>query len=171
MPLASTGEPIIDPRKLKIVAFRVRGNRLSHQESVLHPQDIREISEIGIIVDSDRSLMQLEDLVRLKEVIGFNFKLDNIRVENEKGRLLGRVSSYAVDQESFFVQQLYTKPSLLRSIVTTGLTIHRTQISSINNHRIVVKDPTVPAKLESSKAPSPSFVNPFRAPMPTPPES
>lgn len=171
MPLATTSHAIIDPRKLKIIAFRLQGARLSHQESVLHPEDIREISDIGLIVDGDESLMPIDDLVRLKEVIDFQFELDNLRVENEKGKLLGKVTGYAVDQDSFIVQQIYTKPSLLRSVVTVGLTIHRNQIVSINNQRIVVKDPTIPAKEQPEKLSAKNFVNPFKNPLPAPPES
>lgn len=171
MTLATIGHPVVDPRQLKVVAFHVNGSRLSHTKSVLHPEDIREISDIGVIVDSDESLMPLDDLVRLKEVVEFGFQLDHIRVETEQGKLLGHVTNYAIDPESYFVQQLYTKPSLLRSITTTGLTIHRKQIASINNHRLVVKDPTVPAEKEPLLEQARNFVNPFRSPVPTPPES
>ena len=170
MPLAKTISVIIDPRKLQIAALRVHGNRLSHQESVLHPADVREISDIGLIVDGDESLMPLDDLVRLKEVIDFKFELLGIRVENEKGRLLGKVSDFAIDPDSFLIQQLYTKPSLLKSIVTTSLTINRSQVVNVNNQRIVVKDPTVPAKEDRVEL-AQSFINPFRNPLPTPPES
>ena len=170
--LATTASVIIDPRKLQIVAFRVHGSRLSHENSVLHPEDIREISEIGLIVDDDSALMSTDGLVRLQEVIDFKFDLDGPRAENENGKFIGKVSSYAVDQDSLIVQQLYTKPSTLRSIVATGLTIHRKQIVSINNQRIVVKDPTVPVDEEKQLTRS-GFINPFRStnPLTTPPKS
>lgn len=168
-PLAIVDSAIIDPRKLKVVAFRVQGTRLSHQESVLHPEDIREVSDIGLIVDGDEALMPLDGLVRLKEVVDFDFSLDGLRVENESGRLLGKIQGYAVDPDSFLIHQLYTKPSLLRSIITTGLTIHRSQIVSINNERMIIKDPTIPVK-QPEAAPAQNFVNPFRNPLPTPPE-
>lgn len=169
-PLAKTLSVIVDPRQLKIAALRVQGNRLSHSQSVLHPEDIREISDIGLIVDGDDSLMPLDDLVRLKEIIDFNFELLGIRVEDEKGHLLGHVKDFALDADSFFIQQLYTKPSLLKSIVSTGLTINRSQILSINNKRIVVKDQTVPAKDERVEL-AQSFINPFRTPVPSGPDN
>ena len=168
-PLAVVQSAIIDPRKLKGVAFRVQGNRLSHQDSVLHPEDIREISDIGLIVDGDDALMPIEGLVRLKEVVDFDFSLDGLRVESEAGKLLGKIESYAVDPGSFLIHQLYTKPSFLRSIITTGLVVHRSQIASINNQRIVVKDPTISIKQVESEQKS-NFMNPFRSPLPTPPE-
>ena len=42
--LAKISLPIIDPRKLTIAAFYVNGSNLTHQMSVLHPSDIREIN-------------------------------------------------------------------------------------------------------------------------------
>ena len=170
MPLAKVVAVIVDPRKLKIAALRVEGNRLSHDQSVLHPEDIREISDIGLIVDGDDSLMPLDDLVRLKEIIDFNFELMGIRVEDESHHLLGHVKDFALDPNSFYVQQLYTKPSLIKSITSTGLTINRSQIVSINNQRIIVRDPTVPVKEERVEL-AKNFINPFRAPVPSGPDS
>jgi uncharacterized protein YrrD len=169
--IARTSDAIIDPRQLKIVAFRVSGNNLDHPESVLYPEDIREISTIGIIVDSSDKLMSTEGLVRLQEIIDFGFVLDGIRVEDDRHRKLGSVKDFALDPDSFIVQQLYVKPSLVRSLSVTTLVIHRSQIASINNRRIVVKSPTVPDKEPLVNTVQSTFTNPFRSPTPTQPES
>ena len=165
--LANIADPIIDPRNLTIAAFYVKGSRLSDPSSVLHPEDIREISDIGIIVDDESSLMSLDGLVRLKEIIDFGFEINGIRVESEKGKLLGKVSDFALDADDFSVQQIYTKPTWLKSIVSTNLIIHRSQIKSINNSRIVVKDPTVTEESAASQPAKPAFVNPFRSSSPS----
>ncbi len=159
--LAKTSGVIIDPRKLIIVAFRINGQRLSQPESVLHPEDIREMSNIGMIVDSDESLMSLNGLIRLQEVIDFDFELVGLRVEDEKGHKLGRVGSYAVDPDSFTVQQIYTKQPLLKSISSMGLTIHRSQIVSIDNEHMVVKDTAVKDASPITET-ARTFINPFR---------
>lgn len=164
--LAHLSSPIIDPRNLVIAAFYAKGPRLSSPESVLHPEDICEISDIGIIVDSESSLMPLDDLVRLGEIINFGFELDGIRVESERGKLLGKVSDFALDSSDFSIQQIYTKPTFLKSIVSTNLIIHRSQIKSINNSRIVVKDPAVTEEKPAGR-PADQFVNPFRSPAPS----
>lgn len=169
--LAKVGDPIIDPRKLVIMAFRVTGNRVTHSDAVLHPEDIREMSDIGIIVDSTDQLMSTEGLVRLQEVIDFGFTLPGIRVEDDTHRKLGTVKGYAIDPESFFVQQLYVQPPLVRSLSVTVLTIHRSQIISVDNRRIVVKSPTVTEEEPLAQAVKATFTNPFRAPAPTQPES
>lgn len=168
--LAKTSGVIIDPRKLKIVALRVSGNRLDHSESVLHPEDIREISDIGIIIDSSDQLMSTDGLVRLQEIIDFGFVLEGVHVEDDQRHKLGTVKDYAIDPDSFMVQQLYVQPSLVRSLSVTILTIHRSQVISIDNRKIIVKSPTVKEEplTETVKA---TFTNPFRAPTPTQPET
>jgi uncharacterized protein YrrD len=169
--IARTSDVIIDPRQLKIIAFRVAGNNLDYAESVLYPEDIREISNIGIIVDSSDKLMSTEGLVRLQEVIDFGFVLDGIRVEDDRHKKIGSVHDYALDPDSFIIQQLYVKPPLVRSLTLTTHIIHRSQIASINNKRIVVKSPTIPEKEPLKSTVQATFTNPFRAPAPTQPES
>lgn len=161
-PLGVTSAAIIDPRLLKIVAFRVSGPRLTSSDTVLHPEDIREFSDIGFIIDGDEKLMSTEGLVRLQQVIEFKFELAGLKVENQKGRVLGKVSNYAVDPESYFIQQLYTQPTFLKSITSTGHAIHRSQIVEINNDRVIVKDATVKVE-DTSALPIKDFVNPFRS--------
>lgn len=169
--LAKTSDVIIDPRKLNVVALRVTGRHLDHTESVLHPEDIREISDVGIIVDNSDRLMSTEGLVRLQEIIDFGFVLQGVRVEDEGKRKLGVVKDYAIDPDSFFVQQLYVQPPLVRSLSISVLTIHRSQIISINNQRIVVKSPTVKADEPLAEAVKATFTNPFRTTAPSQPES
>lgn len=159
--LARTDEPIIDPRKMTIVAFYVEGRALDQHPSVLHVSDIRELSDIGMIIDDSEKLMPPDDLVRLLEVVGFGFKLPGIQVVDEHGRKLGKVSDYAIEPESYTIQQIYTEQSLLKSFSTVSNVIHRSQIVSVTNDRIIVSSPTVPGDAREAKVTS-GFVNPFR---------
>lgn len=168
--LARTGEPIVDPRQLKIAAFWVSGRRLDHEKSVLHPTDIREISDIGLIVNSSDQLMSVEGLVRLQTILDYHFTLIGIRVEDEHKRRIGTVKTYSVDPESFFIQQLYIKPPLLKQLGVTNLTVHRNQIVSVKNDVITVASGTAPKK-SLEKTMKETFVNPFRSPAPTQPET
>ena len=159
--LARTGEPIIDPRKMTVVAFYVEGRALDQHPSILHVSDIREFSDIGMIIDDSDKLMSPEGLVRLQEIIEFNFKLPGIQVVDERNHKLGKVADYAIEPESYTIQQIYTEQSLLKSFSTVSNVIHRSQIVSVTNDRIVVSSPTVPAEAREAKA-TPGFVNPFR---------
>ena len=172
MELARTYDAIIDPRDLSITAFRVKGSRLDDHNAVLHPADIREFGEMGFIVNDSDVLMNPDGLVRLEEVMGFNFKLIDKPVIDERKRKLGRVSDYTVNPDNYRVEQLFTKQTLLRSFNTVGQIIRRSQVVSVTDNEIIVKTPTVRVKdSEAETSLRQTFVNPFRQPQPEMPES
>lgn len=159
--LARISEPIIDPRKMTIIAFYVEGKALDQHPSILHISDIRELSDIGMIIDDSDKLMSSEGLVRLQEIIDFKFHLLGIQVIDERHHKLGKVSDYAIEPESYTIQQIYTEQSLLKSFSTVSNVVHRSQIVSVTNEHIIVSSPTVPAGAHEAKVTS-GFVNPFR---------
>jgi len=160
--IAETRAAIIDPRHLSIAAFYVEGPNIA-EPTVLHPSDIRELSDIGIIVDSQDKLMSLDGLVRLQQVIDFGFDLKGLKVVDEHKRKLGKVSEYSVETDGFTIQQVYTEQSLLRSFSTMGSTIHRSQIVSVTNDVLVVSSPTVREEVHrAAKTATQTFANPFR---------
>lgn len=166
--LAETVAAIVDPRQLSIVAFYVDGPGLETSPSILHPADIREISDIGIIVDSTEKLMSLDGLVRLQEIIDFEFDLIGLKVIDEHKRKLGKVSGYSIETTGYTIMQIYTEQSLIRSLSTMGNTIHREQIISVNNDVMVVQSPTVREGVAKAAKDASAFVNPFRNSGPQP---
>lgn len=159
--LARINAPIIDPRKMTIVAFYVEGKALDQHPSILHVSDIRELSDIGMIIDDSDKLMSSDGLVRLQEIIDFKFQLLGIQVIDERHHKLGKVADYAIEPESYTIQQIYTEQSLFKSFSTMSNVIHRSQIVSVTNEHIIVSSPTVPANAREAKVAS-GFVNPFR---------
>lgn len=160
--LAHTTEPIIDPRQMTIVAFYVEGKLLEASPSVLHISDIRELSDIGLIIDDSDKLMGTDGLVRLQEVIDYGFELNGVQVVDERGHKLGKVADYAIEPDTYMVQQIYTEQSIIKSLSHVSNIIHRSQIVSVTNEKIIVKSPTVPTKEIEERIMSQTFVNPFR---------
>ena len=162
--LAVMSQPIVDPRNLTVAAFYVDGPLIPAKPSVLHAIDIRELSDIGIIIDSDAKLMPMDDLVRLKEVIDFQFELIGLKVVDDVGHKLGKIRGYSVDTLNFEVQQIYTEQSIFRSLNSVGSTIARSQIISVDNQRMVVQSPKLAGKVKKpeSQVNLGAFVNPFR---------
>lgn len=161
--LARTISPIVDPRQLTIAAFYVDGPRLEDSPSVLYPSDIRELSDIGIIVDDATKLTSLDGLVRLKEIIDFNFEIIGLKVIDEHKRKLGKISGFSVETGDYAIMQIYTEQSLIRSLSTAGNVIHRSQVISVNNSVMVVQSPTVHEKAtELVSGSGQAFTNPFR---------
>lgn len=173
-PLARLDSPIINPRNLRIVAFYVSGPKVDFKPAVVFTDDIREFGEIGAIVDSSDNVLSPEGMVRLLEVINYNFLLTGLPVSDDHHQKIGKVNSFTVDPVNFMIRQLYVKPTLLQRFLVANVVINRQQIIKIEPKRIIVKAPTVQQKQtspgsEGSYFLDPKLDNPFRKkPTPSP---
>jgi len=159
--LASTKTPIIDPSNLKILAYEVEGPLLVDNPSYIRIADIRELSDIGMIIDSNEEFIALDDVIAIKKICELNFNLIGLLVVDDSKRKLGKVNDFIVDTSSFVIQQLSVKRGVIKSLSETDLLIHRSQILEINDYQIIVKSPT--KKLESiEKIKELTYLNPFR---------
>lgn len=165
--LARTHREIIDPATLEIIAFELEGPLLTERPSLLRIVDVREFSDIGIIVDSSDEFVGLDDIIKLKEIYDLGFELIGKHVIDEKKERLGKVIAYTVDTVGFMVQQLSIKRPLLKSFSDTELLIHRSQIVEVNDDEIIVRADTATAS-EPTPTPLPSYHNPFRPSSPQP---
>lgn len=155
--LGATTDPIIDPRRLQIVAYYLAGPRIQ-ASSVLHTEDIREYGPLGFIVDGADSIMELDDdLIRLKEVINFKFTLLGKTVVDERKKRLGKVVEYTLESEGFTIQKLHVSQSVMKNLTSSNLIIHRSQIVEITDHLIIVRSATLPQAVGLVQA-----LNPFR---------
>lgn len=160
--LARTKNAIIDPANLKVLAYELTGPLLTTTPSLLRIVDVREISDIGLIVDSSDEFVGLDDVIKLNEVYNLNFEPLGMTVVDAKGSKLGKVNGLTINTADFLVHQLSVKRPLLKSLSDTELLIHRSQITEINNHAIVVNAEmeTPEPFIESVRG---SYVNPFRS--------
>lgn len=165
--LARTSREIIDPATLEIVAFELEGPLLTEHPSLLRIADVREFSDMGIIVDSSEEFVSLDDVIKLKEIYDLGFELIGKHVIDEKKEKLGKVIAYTIDTIGFMVQQLSIKRPLLKSFNDTELLVHRSQIVEVNDDTIVVKSDTATVG-EPTATPMPSYHNPFRPSSPQP---
>lgn len=164
--IARTYAPLIDPGDLSVKAYRVKGPLLSEQGThMLRIADSRELSDMGFIVDSIDEIVELDDILKLKELDDLHFELVGMPITDEKQHKLGRVIDFTLDTTTFTIQQLTVRRPLLKSFNDTELVIHRSQIIEINNKSIVVHS--------EAKVPEPelhevvgSYVNPFRKSKP-----
>lgn len=159
--LARTSKAIIDPSNLEIVAYDLTGPLLNQRPSLLRVADVREFSDIGLIVDSSDEFVSPEDIVKLNEIYNLHFEVIHMNVIDEKKRKLGKVVGYTIDTVGFFVQQLSVQRPLLQRLNETELLIHRTQITHISNDTITVHSERDVPEVPVHEAPG-SYVNPFR---------
>lgn len=159
--LARTSKAIIDPERLQIVAYEVTGPLLDVHPSLLRVADVREFSDIGLIIDSSDEFVSPSDIVKLNEIYTLHFELIGMPVIDKKRRKLGKVEGYTLETGAFVIQQLNVKRPFLKSLNDTELLIHRTQITEINNTEIIVQSETAPVEpvLHAVKS---TYINPFR---------
>ncbi|TAL14159.1 hypothetical protein EPN95_04100 [Patescibacteria group bacterium] len=163
--LAVANIPLIDPTNLKIVAYVLEGPLLTEQPSLLRTDDIRELSTIGMIVDSSDEFIGLEDVIKIEKLYHLGFNLLGMNVVDETKHKLGKVEDYSVESDNFVIQQLNVKRGILKALTETSLLVHRSQIVEINDHNIIVR--TTAKKLEAVAKPERlSYVNPFRSSSP-----
>ncbi len=169
--LAHTQKPIIDPTNLRILAYEVDGPLLSEKPSFVRTADIREYGRLGMIIDSNDELIGLDDVIQIKNIYDLNFSLVGLNVIDDHRRKLGKVDDYTLDTGDFLIQQINVRRGFLKGFTDTGLLINRSQIIEINNTTIVVRSPSVKSVEPVMQTIREEFVNPFRTPKPTGPET
>lgn len=168
--IAKTGRAVIDSASLTVLAYEVEDHHLDSEVRLLRIADIRELSDLGFIIDSIDELVQPEDVIKLNDIYELNFHVIGMNVTDEKKRKLGKVIDFTLETGNFVIQQLTVRRPLFRSLNDTELLIHRSQIIEINNDAIVVhSEAKVPEKALNEVVGS--YVNPFRKPKSTAPES
>lgn len=138
-PIASITAAIINPNNLKIEGFYCQ-DRFDKHELVLLYQDIRETLPQGYVVNDHDVLAEPEELVRLKNVLKLNFELIGKPVITLNKEKVGKVSDYATETETMYVQKIYVAQSILKSLTGGSLSIDRTQINEITPKRIIINE-------------------------------
>lgn len=151
--IAASGQPIINPNNLKIEGLWASDR--SSSQLILLTQDVREVGSDGLVVNDHDALSEPEHLVRLKEVLELDFVLLGKPVQTLSKDRLGKVSDFAADTTSFFVQKLYVSQSLMKNFSGGSLSVDRNQIQEITNHRIIINDLTKDSRVRVS-APAPA---------------
>ena len=78
--LALTGNAIINPENLQILAYQLKANSFSNEEMLIRIADIRELSRIGFIIDSGEDFILPTDVIKIKEIIDLDFDIINLKV-------------------------------------------------------------------------------------------
>jgi len=141
--IATTEEFVVDPHNLKVEGWYCK-DTYSKETLVLLATEVREIVPQGLAVNDHTSLTEVNELIRLKEILELKFSVLGKLVITESGRKLGKVSDFAIDSDSFFVVKLYVAQPIYKNLAGGQLIIDRSQIVEITDKKITVKDTTEP---------------------------
>jgi hypothetical protein len=159
--LARTVREIINPHTLEVIAYELTGPLLDTRPALLRVADVREFSDIGMIVDSSDEFVSPSDIIKLNEIYQLHFTLNGKLVTDTKHRKLGKVDGYTIETGGFVIQQLSIKRPFLKSLNDAQLLIHRSQIKEVNDKEIIVESETKHAT-PVMKAVRDTYTNPFR---------
>ncbi len=137
--VATALSPIVNPANLKIEGFFCHDS-LSRQTLILVAQDVRDLLPQGIVINDHDVLTEPSELVRLSEIININFQLLGKTVVTNSRSKLGKISDYAVETTSMYIQKLYVSQSVFKSLSGGNLGIDRSQIVEITDKQVVVND-------------------------------
>lgn len=160
--LARTSRPIIDPRNLKIIAFELDGEHLDETPSLIRIEDIREASTLGFIVDSSDEFIGVDDVIKIKQVYMYDFRLLDLPVIDTHHHKLGTVCGFTYEPKGYVIQQLNVKRPFLLSLADAEKLIHRSQIISIKDDAIIVNSADQPKSVALPVGQK--YQNPFRQP-------
>ncbi|HEX8349815.1 MAG TPA: hypothetical protein VF598_07625 [Hymenobacter sp.] len=145
-PIAEVIAPIINQDNLKIEGFYCHEYSAKEPKILLY-QDIRDILPQGIIVNDVDVLTEPSELIRLKAVLEREFVVIGMPVETVSKSKVGKVSDYAFETTTMFIQKLYVSRSIFKNLTSGSLSIDRTQIHEITARKVIINDllETVPA--------------------------
>jgi sporulation protein YlmC with PRC-barrel domain len=147
-PIAIVTAAIFNPNNLKIEGFYCQ-DRFDKRELILLYQDIREVLPIGYVVNDFEVLVDPDELVRLKEVLELNYEIIGKPVQTISKEKVGKVSDFATETETMFVQKLYVSQSIFKSLTGGALSIDRTQINEITPKKIIINELTKKAPAQA----------------------
>lgn len=165
-PIAVVEEPIVDPRKMKIVGFYVGGPLVNNDTGdIVQTEIVREFSFAGMIVNSIDEFTSRGEVVALDKILETGFQMDGLKVVTKKGTKLGKVVDYTFDTTDFRIMQIVVQRPALKAFLDPELIISRKEIVEISNEKIIVKDEEEKIRQRALKEDFvPNFVNPFREP-------
>ncbi len=138
-PVATTTAAIINPNNLKIEGFYCI-DRFDKSELALLYQDIRDVLPQGFVVDDHDVLVNPAELVRLKDVLAIGFNIIGKPVVTISKERVGKVSDFATEVETMFIQKLYVTQGLLKNFTGGSLSVDRTQINEITDRKVIIND-------------------------------
>lgn len=138
--VATVTGAIINPDSLKIEGYYCT-DTFDRSELVLLYSDIRDIVSQGFVINDHDVLAEPNDLVRLKKLIKLGFNVKGKRVVTVTHQYLGKVTDYAVEIETMYVQKLYVTQGFIKGLTGGNLGIDRSQINEITDTKIIVFDP------------------------------
>jgi len=133
-------ETIIDPENCQLLGFLVYNSFWSNRQKALSFRDIYKFSYQEILVRSDQVITELEEIVRIKNIVEEKRFIIESKVFTQSGKKLGKVSDFVIDTDLGLMVKIYVEKKELWGIMGDLLIISAEQILEIKPRKIIIKD-------------------------------
>lgn len=162
--IATISKLIINPYDLTIQALKLTGRQLDNpKDSYLLPEDIREISPLGIIVNDSEDIVSSTDVIRLQKTLDLQFELIGLPVIDKQQRKVGKVINYNIIAENMMIYQLVVQRPMFKDFFDPELLVHRSQIAELSHDKVIIKNSLNQLREIERQDAIDNFVNPFRS--------
>jgi uncharacterized protein YrrD len=125
---------IVDPENGKIVAFSVA--RFLQKPKIVSEVDVLDLTQDGLLINSENALVFPSELVRIKEIIDRGIKIINSKAVTESKKSLGIIEDFLIDTETAGVVKFYIKGGLLSPSVVLPIE----KVVKIEKGKIIFSD-------------------------------
>lgn len=132
-------ELIINPENGELVGFIVREGFGKKKLRTLGAKDVLGISTDFYLIPSYETLGEMDEIVRLKQIMDKDIKIAGNKVYTFSGTYLGRVFDYTIDLRHFMISRIYVGGKTLGAFGKQHIIGYK-QIISIEKNRITVDD-------------------------------
>lgn len=133
---------VIDPTNGKLVGLVVKEGFGKKHEKSLSAKDILGIANKFILIKSYSALGELDEIVRVKEILDLDIEIIGNKVYTVSGQYLGFVKDFTLDITEGVLNKIYVTNRFFGGLKSDKI-ISFGQIVSIEKDKIVVENATI----------------------------
>lgn len=109
--VGSIHQIVVDPENNQLLGFIVKTGFFSGSKA-LSAMDIKFWDKDGLVTSSEENLVELDEIIRIKNVLDKNINLIDLPAQTESGKSLGLVENFLIDTETNSIVKYYLKDML-----------------------------------------------------------
>lgn len=135
---------IVNPDTGEFAGLLVREGFGKKNIKTLPQKDLLSITSEYYLISEYSALGEIDEIVRLREILDKEVRIVGTKTYTVSGRLLGKCRDYTLNLTSMKIDKIYVDPPML-STTMSGYAIAYVQIVSIEKDKITVEDAFVKA--------------------------
>ena len=98
---------IINPDNGELMGFIIKQNKFFAKDKILSSQDTIEIDRNGIVTPTEENLLEIDEIVRIKEIINQNIPIFGQNAITESKQNIGKINDFLIDTDMNTIVKFY----------------------------------------------------------------